>query len=68
MAAKTDKAELEPQIGRRMAQAALEGKFGPLNDELLAALKTADVAVLEAIISHITSEGMEQIRARLGLA
>ncbi|HEY7358052.1 MAG TPA: hypothetical protein VH590_16345 [Ktedonobacterales bacterium] len=56
------------QTARRMAQVALEGRFGTLSDELLAALKTADETTLESIVAHITSDTLEQIRARLGLS
>ena len=65
------KAQIEPQIKaentRRLVQAALQDKFGALDEEMTSALRTADIAVLEAIISHITSESREQIRSRLGL-
>lgn len=65
------KAQIEPQIKaentRHLVQAALQDKFGTLDEEMTSALRTADIAVLEAIISHITSESREQIRSRLGL-
>jgi hypothetical protein len=56
------------EMARRMAQLALEGRFGTLSDDILAALKTTDEATLEAIVAHITSDTPEQVRARLGLS
>jgi predicted transposase YdaD len=53
---------------RRMAQRALEGRFGTVSDDILAALPQADEATLEAIVMHIATDTLEQVRARLGLA
>src|SRR5579859_6539165 len=53
---------------RRMARLALEGRFGSLSDDVLAALKTADESTLEAIVSHSSTDTLEQVRARLGLS
>lgn len=51
----------------RMARRALEGRFGKLPEDLLAALTAADEATLDAIVTHITTDSIEQVRARLGL-
>ena len=55
-------------MAREMAQLALEGRFGTLDEEMLAALRAADEAMLKALVAHITSDTPEQIRARLGLS
>jgi hypothetical protein len=52
---------------RRMAQAALEGRFGTLDADLLAALDTADEATLQTLMAHIATDTLEQVRSRLGL-
>ncbi len=52
---------------RRMTQVALEGRFGPLSEDLLAALGAADQAALEAIAAHLTTDDLAEVRARLGL-
>jgi hypothetical protein len=52
---------------RRMAVAALEGRFGPLSEDLHAAVRSADVTMLQDIVAHISSLTLEQVRARLGL-
>ena len=61
------KAEGKNEEMRRMARIALEGRFGPLSDDLLAALDQADEAICEAIVAHITTDTPEQVRARLGI-
>jgi len=53
---------------QRMAQRALEGRFGTVPQDVLDALAQADEATLEAIVLHITTDTIEQVRARLGLA
>ncbi len=52
---------------RRMAQTALEGRFGALSDDVLAALARADEATLLALVAHVATDSLEQARARLGL-
>ena len=52
---------------RRTAQTALEGRFGPLPEDVLAALAQADEATLLALVAHIATDSLEQARARLGL-
>ena len=47
---------------------ALEGRFGPLSDDIRAAIQSADEATLTAIAQHAATETLEQLRARLGLA
>jgi len=56
------------QLGeQRMARVALEGRFGPLNEDVLAAIERTKTATLEALVAHLASETLEQVRARLGL-
>lgn len=50
---------------RRIARLALEGRFGPLSDEVLAAIQAAEAATLEEVVGAQT---LEQVRARLGLS
>jgi len=53
---------------RKLAQVALEGRFGPLTTDLVTALQTADEATLLAVVAHVSSDTLEQIRGRLGLS
>jgi Tfp pilus assembly ATPase PilU len=55
------------QNTRELVQTALEGRFQTLSADILQALGTADEATLKAIIAHVSSESLEQVRARLGL-
>jgi hypothetical protein len=50
-----------------MLQVVLESRFGPLSDDIVAALRRTDEATLRAIGAHIMSETLEQVRSRLGL-
>lgn len=59
--------ECRAEGGRRMAQVALEGRFGPLGEDVLAALGQASEATLPEVVAHITTDPVEQVRARLGL-
>ncbi|HLV99250.1 MAG TPA: hypothetical protein VKT82_11310 [Ktedonobacterales bacterium] len=52
---------------RKMAQVALEGRFGALSDDMLAALEASSQETLEDIVGHISTDTLEQARARLGL-
>jgi len=52
----------------QMLQVVLESRFGPLSDDIVAALRTTDEATLRAIGEHIMTDSLEQVRARLGLA
>ncbi len=52
---------------RRMAQVALEGRLGPLGDDVLAALGQADEATVREVVAHVATDSWEQVRARLGL-
>jgi predicted transposase YdaD len=52
---------------REMARLALQGRYGPLADELVAAVNAADDATLRALVEHITTDAMSDVRARLGL-
>jgi predicted transposase YdaD len=57
----------EQRAAQRMAQRALEGRFGTVPEDILAALPQADEAALEAIVLHITTDTLDQVRERLGL-
>jgi len=59
--------ELEAEGMRKFAQAALEARFGPLEADIQAALNTADEATLKALAAHISTDSLEEMRARLGL-
>jgi predicted transposase YdaD len=61
------KAEGKAEGMRQLAQVALEGRFGPLAEDVLAALQTADEAALRDVMAHVASDSPEQMRARLGL-
>jgi len=52
---------------RRLAHVALEGRFGPLSADLLAALQTANEATLLDVVAHLSTDTLEQIRVRLRL-
>jgi len=55
------------QKSQELAQAALEGRFQTLDADILQAIGTADEATLKAIVAHVSSDTLEQVRARLGL-
>lgn len=61
-------AEGERKMARRMARVALEGRFGPVSDDVLAAIQVAEEAALETIVAHSSTDTLEQMRARLGLS
>lgn len=61
------KAEARAEGMRKMAQIALEGRFGTLSADMLSALASADQAALEEVVAHISTDTLEQTRARLGL-
>lgn len=52
---------------RELAQTALEGRFQTLSADILQALGAADEATLKAIVAHVSSDTLEQARARLSL-
>jgi predicted transposase YdaD len=47
---------------------ALEGRFGTVALDLVAAVQTADETTLDAAILHIATESLAELRARFGLA
>jgi len=55
------------QNSRELAQSALEGRFHTLSADILQALGTADEATLRAIVAHVSSDTLDQVRSRLGL-
>ena len=52
---------------RDFALVALEGRFGPLSEDVRAAVAAADEAVLRELVARLTTDSLEQLRARLGL-
>lgn len=52
------------KTARRMARVGLEKRFGPLSDDVLAAIQNADEATLEDVVGAQT---LEEARAHLGL-
>ena len=52
---------------RDMTCVALEGRFGALGDDMLAAIDSADAETLKAVVSHVCVDTLTQVRARLGL-
>lgn len=52
----------------RMVRRVLEGRFGQLSDDMLAALAAADEHTLDEIGTHAATDTLDQIRARLGLS
>src|SRR5690348_14545938 len=53
---------------REMALVALEGRFGPLSENVRAAVAAANEAALRELMAHLTTASLEQVRARLNLA
>jgi predicted transposase YdaD len=52
--------------GLRLAvRAALEGRFGTLPESLLALIAAANEATLTAVLTHIATDTLEQVQARL---
>jgi len=47
---------------------ALEGRFGSLSEDVRTAVATTDETTLRELMAHLTTESLEQVRARLGLA
>jgi predicted transposase YdaD len=62
------KAEGEAAGERKMAQIAVEGRFGPLGEEAVAALGRVDEATLREVVAQSAMLTLEQVRARLGLS
>jgi hypothetical protein len=52
----------------QMLQVVLESRFGPVSDDVLAALDQMDGDTLRELGAHIAVDPLDQIRARLGLA
>jgi hypothetical protein len=52
----------------QMLREVLEGRFGTLSEDLIAALGTADEATLRAVVMHVGTVSLEQVKARLGLS
>ena len=46
---------------------ALEGRFGALDADALAAIEAAQEDPLMAVVAHVSVDSLEQARARLGL-
>lgn len=59
---------LAPEYARMHARIALEGRFGtPLDPQIVAALETAEENVCEAILAHVSTDTLDDVRARLGI-
>lgn len=56
------------EMAREMAREALEGRFGTLSPDVLAAVNSADEATLKGIVAQIIAISLEEVRARLGLS
>jgi hypothetical protein len=52
---------------RRVVQAVLESRFGPLDDDVLAALAEANTQSLEALSVHAATGRQADMRTLLGL-
>lgn len=61
-------AEGEREMAVRMAQQALEGRFSALSDDMIVAIRQASIETLQAVVAHVATESLEELRARLGLA
>lgn len=62
------KAEGELTGARELARVALEGRFGTLSEDMLATLTTADQQTCRDIVAHLTTDTLDEARARLGLS
>ncbi len=51
----------------RTIQKGLEGRFGPLDEDIVAALQQAEPDTLEVLNERVGVDTLEQVRARLGL-
>jgi hypothetical protein len=51
---------------REAVRLAVEGRLGPLDDAIGAAIERADQTTLRSVLAHIASDEPEQLRARLG--
>ena len=59
------RAEGSLEAARKMARVALEGRFGALPDDLLAAIEAAREDALVAVVAHVTTDTLDEARARL---
>lgn len=53
---------------RALTQTALEGRFGPLSEELRTALQAAGDTVLMGIVANLQVETLDDVKARLGIS
>lgn len=53
---------------RRLARVALEGRFGALPEDVLVGIEAAQEDALVAVVAHVTTDSLDEARARLGLA
>jgi len=60
--------DAEKDMRRSTVELVLEGRFGPLSDNLVATLKSASESKLKAVARHAGTETLAQLRKRLGLA
>ena len=52
---------------RESVRLAIEGRLGPLDEELRTAIERADQTTLRNVLAHVAADTPEQLRARLGL-
>ncbi len=60
-------AEAEAKGMREIIARQLEQRFGPLSQEMIAALSAADAPALTELAVHVMTDTQEQLRQRLGL-
>ena len=59
--------ELKAEGMREVINATLESRFGPLPEDMQAALRAADETTLKALAAHLTTDSLAEMRTRLGL-
>jgi predicted transposase YdaD len=59
------RAEAKAQGLREAIQGVLESRFGPLNQDIIQALGSADEAMLKSLVARVATETLEQVRERL---
>lgn len=59
--------EAREQGTRQATIMALQGRFGALPDDLQAAIRQANTSTLEAVLVHIGTDSLAQVRDRLAL-
>lgn len=52
---------------RKSVRLAVQGRFGVLSEDLRAAIQHAGEEALEAVLTHIATDTLEQLQARLSV-